>query len=680
MSTFDELLDTGPALRAAKKFYKKPTDIQREVMPVIATGSDIVAMSKTGSGKTAAFLLPMIQKLKEHSKITGARCIVVSPSRELSNQSLKFFGQYTEFTNLKACSLIGGEPLPPQFDALTMNPDVIFCTPGRLLQIVGETQYSLERIQMLIIDEADVLFEQNLSEQMTGIIQLIPPNAQKLLFSATIPSVLAEFTKLNLKNAIVVKVDISKVSDTLTLEFKYINSKLKPALLLNTINKCKNCMVFVSTKYHAEYLSQLCIDNCIKALPIFGGMDQDARSHNLASFKRGSTKVLLVTDVAARGIDVEELDMVVNYDFPDRPKIFIHRSGRAGRAGKLGKVVTFVSEEDMVYYAGTADSLQDEDNPWKLIKVYQKEIEDEISVVDDAQKKNIELVKMQSSMYNAEKKYLDSRKKPMKHWKALAREIEPITTNTIEERVSNYRPKLNIFEQNKQNQKQVEMMKSLRAQNQSKVRNTTPIVSSSIHIEESESDGSREEIQLDDEVDEHKPSLKKEKVNSSRKVGEKTKSKYFIDYLPKGDDVSSIRDGSHQSLLDSVLDITPDDQTMIKKNFNKNIQNRQMKAFESKSTLFIQTAISNMTKTNVKGNKYKEWLSTSKRAIQKPGEEEKIIKGKSLTRKQAKKIKSEIRTPREIEIERLKKQKNKLHNAKKHKEAAALNKRIYGRE
>jgi ATP-dependent RNA helicase DDX54/DBP10 len=158
----------------AKRLYSAPTNIQKEVIPVILAKHDVVGMSKTGSGKTAAFLFPMIQLLGEHSKITGCRALILSPSRELSLQTAAFFRQYSSGTTLKSASLIGGEPLPPQFDALTQNPDVLIATPGRLLHVVTETSYSLSRVQYVVIDEADQMFGLGLEPQLTAILQLLP--------------------------------------------------------------------------------------------------------------------------------------------------------------------------------------------------------------------------------------------------------------------------------------------------------------------------------------------------------------------------------------------------------------------------------------------------------------------------------------------------------------------------
>ncbi|EAY10361.1 DEAD/DEAH box helicase family protein [Trichomonas vaginalis G3] len=699
MSTFEALLE-GPALKVATTMYRKPTPIQKEVIPVVLADHDVVAMSKTGSGKTASFLLPIVQKLNEHSTITGCRCLIITPSRELALQTGHYFQKYASQTNLKCAQIIGGEALPPQFESLTKNPDVIIATPGRLLQIIAETQYSLSRVQIIVIDEADLLFEQGLEPQMTAILKLLPEKHQSLLFSATVPSVLAEFTRINLSRATVIRIDQSKLPKTLTVNFLFVNPYYKPALLLQTVTEYRRSLVFVATRYHAEFLSAFLRDSNLKSAAIYGNMDQDERSSSLAAFSRGSLRCLVVTDVAARGLDIEGLEAVVNYDFPERPKVFLHRAGRSGRAGLKGEVVSFVTHDELPYYVGAREALQEEE-PWTLRRVMQSEINDQLTIYEDAMKRNYDLTVLRQSMDNGEKKYVKSRKNAKPQWLTMAKEIIiEGGADSIEEKIRAWRPRETIFEQAPQNSKQAEVMQAFRS-------TTNNFIKSRFNTKETDEpplddDESDKEIQndaekvteervIEDKTNDSKPEVKKRKEHVSKKPKKEYKpvqSKFFLGYRPPDDDANSIRDGTASSLIDAVMDMAPDDREgfmkmkqqrqMYKKNIQSSTQQRLQRAMESKNATLIKAATSMLTGKSVKGEKYQEWVSMSKASIQAPGEEERVIKGSLRVPRSQRKVKSELKDARTIERERLIKQKHKLNDAGKHKEAKALNAKIFG--
>ncbi|OHT14487.1 DEAD/DEAH box helicase family protein [Tritrichomonas foetus] len=687
-STFDELL-TGSTLAIAKKMYKAPTEIQKEVIPIAVAGKDIVAMSKTGSGKTAAFLFPMIEKLVEHSKITGCRGVIVSPTRELALQTGNFFKQYSANTNLKYASLIGGEPLPPQFDALTENPDVIICTPGRLLQIVAETSYSLSRVDYVVIDEADQLFEQGLGDQLSGILQLLPKKRQILLFSATIPQLLAEFTAANLKDPYVVRLDISQLPDTLKLQFLVVNPVYKPALLCRTIKDYKSSLVFVGTRHHAEFLSALMTDMGIKSACIYGQMDQDERNSSLAAFARGSRKVLFVTDVAARGIDIEGLDLVVNYDFPPKPKIFLHRSGRAGRAGRSGEVISFVTQDELPYYVGARESLNGQD--WVITRVSMEEIQNELTQCDDALKRSNDLTVLRKGMEDGEKMYVTSRPKAKPYWLTLAKELNiEASGSKIEDAIMNWRPKATIFEQVPKSQKQLDIMKELKSAHEG--HKTVEIKERREAQAREEEEAFQERVKKAEEQAAAVPKTKrKERPAKVRPKEEKDKEKtneFFLDPSKYLNDTGSVREYGASSLQNKVLDLCPEDRTgfLLQKNLKKlgkkDKKEKLLRELEINKQAFIRHAVSSLTEVTPKGEKYQEWVAHSRKHIQSVGEEEKIVKTSKKKGGFGKvpkigAVKSELKTPEQIERDRLIKLKHKLNDQGRHKEAAQLNQKIY---
>lgn len=695
MSTFESLLE-GPALKVATTMYRKPTPIQREVIPVVLAGHDVVGMSKTGSGKTASFLLPIIQKLNEHSTITGCRGLIITPSRELALQTGHYFDKYASQTNLKCAKIIGGEALPPQFEALVKNPDVIIATPGRLLQIIAETQYSLSRVEIIVIDEADLLFEQGMEPQMSAILKLLPEKHQSLLFSATVPAILAEFTRINLSRATVIRIDPSKLPKTLSVQFKYVNPYFKPALLLQTVAEYDRSLIFVATKHHAEFLAAFLKDANFKSAAIYGNMDQDERSSSLAAFARRSVRCLVVTDVAARGLDIQGLELVVNYDFPERPKVFLHRAGRSGRADLKGEVISFVTHEELPYFVGARESLQEEE-PWTLNRVMTDDIKNQVTIYEDALKRSHELTVLKVGMENGEKMYVKSRKNAKPQWLTLAKEIMiEGGAGSIEEKIRAWRPKETIFEQAPTRHKQVEIMHNLRDTTKNHLKKN--LLQNAEQEQDEENENNEEKVEEVEEVEEkveepeneqQKTFKRKEhKSNKPKKETKPVQSKFFLGYRPADDDANSIRDGTPSSLLDSVMDMAPDDRegfmkmkqqrAMYKKSLRSSTHERLQKAMASKNDTLIKAATSMLTGKATKGEKYSEWVSYSKAAIQQAGEEERKVTGSLRVSRSARKVKSELKDAATIQREKLIKQKHKLNDAGKHKEAKALNAKIFG--
>ncbi|KAL0095103.1 P-loop containing nucleoside triphosphate hydrolase protein [Phycomyces blakesleeanus] len=362
------------------KGFKVPTPIQRRCIPLVMQGDDVVGMARTGSGKTAAFLIPMLERLKTHSAKVGARGLVLSPSRELALQTQKVCKELGKYTDIRSCSLVGGDSLDDQFNMIASNPDILIATPGRLLHLAVEMELDLRTIEYVVFDEADRLFEMGFAVQLHEILSRLPPSRQTLLFSATLPKMLVDFAKAGLQEPTLVRLDVdTKISRDLEMAFFAVKEVEKEAALLyllrSVIKLPKKPMVddsvlfdkkhkkkrqvatvddhqtilFVSTKHHVEYLSTILTMSGYNVSYVYGSLDQTARNIQITRFRTGITNLLVVTDVAARGIDIPILENVINYDFSGSSKVFVHRVGRAARAGRRGWAYSLVTSEELPY-------------------------------------------------------------------------------------------------------------------------------------------------------------------------------------------------------------------------------------------------------------------------------------------------------------------------------------------
>ena len=335
--------------------YKTPTPIQRKALPLALAGIDLVCMARTGSGKTCAFLLPTIQKLNKHSNSLGVRAIVLSPTRELAVQTFRFAKDIAKFTDLNIINILGGDPIEAQFEALASRPDLIVATPGRLMHHLREiTTFKLNHVQMLVFDEADRLFEMGFAEQLNEIVRECPVERQTLLFSATMPKALVQFSRAGLRDPQLIRLDTdSQLSEELRLAFFTVRSNEKMAAFLYLVRKIipenQITIVFSATRHHSELLHAMLERINVSSTIVYGTMDQDARSQHLKAFRNGSIRYLIVTDLAARGIDVPLLNNVINFHFPPSPKLFIHRCGRAARQGRIGYAFSLVEPEELAF-------------------------------------------------------------------------------------------------------------------------------------------------------------------------------------------------------------------------------------------------------------------------------------------------------------------------------------------
>uniref|UniRef100_A0AAY4BRT5 ATP-dependent RNA helicase DDX54 n=1 Tax=Denticeps clupeoides TaxID=299321 RepID=A0AAY4BRT5_9TELE len=410
-----------------KKGYKVPTPIQRKTIPVILDGKDVVAMARTGSGKTAAFLVPMFERLKGPQAQSGARALVLTPTRELALQTMKFTKELGKFTGLKTALILGGDSMNDQFAALHENPDIIIGTPGRLMHVIMQMNLKLQSVEYVVFDEADRLFELGFAEQLQEIIRRLPDTRQTLLFSATLPKLLVEFARAGLTDPVLVRLDVdTKLSDQLKLSFFHMRLDDKPALLLhllrNVMKPQEQTVVFVATKHHVEYLKELLTSEGVECAYIYSALDQTARKINIGRFVHRKAMVLLVTDVAARGIDIPLLDNVINYNFPAKGKLFLHRVGRVARAGRSGTAFSLVCPDevpcvyDLHLFLGrpvqfaTLDHSKDADGIFG--RVPQTILDDEDSLLFAAHERSLDLQNLKRVSENAYKQYLKSRPNP----------------------------------------------------------------------------------------------------------------------------------------------------------------------------------------------------------------------------------------------------------------------------
>ncbi|GJN03483.1 hypothetical protein PR202_ga20935 [Eleusine coracana subsp. coracana] len=337
------------------KGYRVPTPIQRKTMPLILAGVDVAAMARTGSGKTAAFLIPMLQRLRCRDPGKGVRALILSPTRDLAMQTLKFTNQLGKFTDLRTSIIVGGDSMESQFEDLSDCPDIIIATPGRLMHHLTDVKdMTLRSVEYVVFDEADSLFSMGFEKDLRGILRALSDTRQTLLFSATMPSQLKDFAKAGLRDPEVVRLDVDKkISPDLKCVFFTLRQEEKLAALLylvrERISSEEQTIIFVSTKHHVEFLNVLFREEGLEASVSYGAMDQEARMIHISKFRARKTMLLIVTDVAARGLDIPLLDNVVNWDFPAKPKLFVHRVGRVARQGRTGTAYTFVTSEDMPF-------------------------------------------------------------------------------------------------------------------------------------------------------------------------------------------------------------------------------------------------------------------------------------------------------------------------------------------
>jgi ATP-dependent RNA helicase RhlE len=332
--------------------FKRPTDIQFKAIPAILKGEDVLAIAQTGTGKTAAFAIPVIDMLhnqKASTRTDGIKCIVMVPTRELAIQITEVFDKIGQYTKVKAFSVFGGVEQGPQIAQLEKGIDVLISTPGRMFDLVSQGHIKLNRIEMLVLDEADHMLDLGFIKDIQDLIKFLPKNRQTLFFSATINEKIKKLAYSLVRNAIRIQVSPNNpVARNITHSVAFVGMDDKRFFLERVIkeNSESKILVFVRTKVRAERVFLALERMDIKSMTLHGDKDQTDRLEALTQFKKGETKVLIATDISSRGIDIANVDYVINYDIPEHPENYVHRVGRTGRGTQKGLAVSFCSPDE----------------------------------------------------------------------------------------------------------------------------------------------------------------------------------------------------------------------------------------------------------------------------------------------------------------------------------------------
>lgn len=352
--TFNELNISKAVLKALEeKDYTTPTPIQQKAIPVALTGRDILGLAQTGTGKTAAFAIPIIEQLKTNIPRRGEkrpiRSLILTPTRELAIQIEEAFSDYGKYTGLRHTVIFGGVKQNAQVKALEQGTDILIATPGRLLDFIGQGIIKLNGIKIFVLDEADRMLDMGFIHDIRRLLPLLPQKKQTMLFSATMPKEVEKISKSLLNRPARVEVaPVSSVVDTIDQYLYYVEKPDKIDLLVNLLNwkKQERILIFSRTKHGADNIARKLTKRKISCEAIHGNKSQNARQAALSNFKSGKTRIIVATDIAARGIDVQDLGVVVNYDLPDVAETYVHRIGRTGRAGHSGVAFSFCTQDE----------------------------------------------------------------------------------------------------------------------------------------------------------------------------------------------------------------------------------------------------------------------------------------------------------------------------------------------
>mgnify|MGYP001199638947 FL=1 len=351
--TFKDLNITESILKAIEeKGYTVPTAIQEKAIPAALAGRDVLGCAQTGTGKTASFAIPIIQQIVQNKtsvKRRGIKALILTPTRELALQINECIGDYSKYTGVRYGVIFGGVNQNPQVDMLRRGVDILVATPGRLLDLMNQGYIRLDDIQYFVLDEADRMLDMGFIHDIKRLLLKLPKEKQTLFFSATMPDVLVSIMNSLLKNP--VKISVTPKSSTVSaIEQKvyFVEKKEKSQLLISILQQSdvQSVLVFSRTKHNADKIVKVLSKAGIGSQAIHGNKSQSARQTALGNFKSGKTRVMIATDIASRGIDINELPLVINYDLPEVPETYVHRIGRTGRAGHAGTALSFCSQEE----------------------------------------------------------------------------------------------------------------------------------------------------------------------------------------------------------------------------------------------------------------------------------------------------------------------------------------------
>ena len=353
---FQDLGLSEPLLRAiGEKGYTDPTPIQQQAIPPVLEGRDLQGCAQTGTGKTAAFTLPMLQLLAAEPAPKGRRpirALVLTPTRELAIQIDECCRDYARYTPIRHCVIFGGVNQRPQVDALQKGVDLLVATPGRLLDLIGQGYVTLDTIRFFVLDEADRMLDMGFIHDIRRILPLLPERRQTLFFSATMPESIAALAAKILRNPVLVTVTPpASVVETIAQTVHFAEKAEKSQLLIDLLSAsdAQQVLVFSRTKHGADKLAKILNRAGIRSCAIHGNKSQNARVKAMNDFKSGECRVMIATDIAARGIDIDQLPLVINYELPEVAETYVHRIGRTGRAGHEGAAWSFCSEDEFEY-------------------------------------------------------------------------------------------------------------------------------------------------------------------------------------------------------------------------------------------------------------------------------------------------------------------------------------------
>ena len=354
--TFEQLELIEPIQKAlTKEGYTIPTPIQAEAIPYVLDGYDLLGCAQTGTGKTAAFSIPIIQNLyneRQHGKVRGIKALILTPTRELAIQIGESFTAYGKYTGVRHTVIFGGVGQKPQTDALERGVDVLIATPGRLLDLINQGFISLKYLDYFALDEADRMLDMGFIHDIKRILPLLPKKRQSLFFSATMPPEIERLAGTILHEPQKVEVTpASSTVDKIDQSVYFVEKAEKVSLLTHLLkdSSLESVLVFTRTKHGADKVARVLAKANIGAEAIHGNKSQTARQRALTNFKDHTTRVLIATDIAARGIDVDHLSHVINYELPNVPETYVHRIGRTGRAGRSGVAYSFCDAEEVPY-------------------------------------------------------------------------------------------------------------------------------------------------------------------------------------------------------------------------------------------------------------------------------------------------------------------------------------------
>ena len=397
---FNELEIIKPILDALKeKQYTEPTAIQRKAIPLILQKHDVIGSAQTGTGKTAAFAIPIIQHIHEMEQGQKNRreikALIVTPTRELAIQIDENLKAYSKYTVVRHAVIFGGVPQNKQVAQLKNGVHVLVATSGRLLDLINQRIVSLREVKIFVLDEADRMLDMGFIHDIKRLLNILPNNRQSLFFSATMPKSIVELSKTILRRPKKVEVSpVSSTAETIKQFLYYTNKSTKKDLLLHILQNedIEQVLLFSRTKHGADKIAKNLKKQKVKAAAIHGDKAQNQRQKALSQFKAGDIKVLVATDIAARGIDIDKLKYVINYDVPNVAETYVHRIGRSGRAGETGNAITICEPEENAY-----------------VKDVEKLIKQKIQVVEDNPFPQTDM-----PMTNAEKKEAEKEKQKRK--------------------------------------------------------------------------------------------------------------------------------------------------------------------------------------------------------------------------------------------------------------------------